>query len=88
MISVSAQAATKKAAPAPTPAQIQPAPKPPVVDTLVFTDTSPREVGVLTWRAGRFEFKGDADKAARMFFEKNLKGLIDSYLKEKGCPGN
>ena len=88
-ISVSVHAATTKApTPTPTPVpQIQPATKPPVIDTIIFSGDEPEQVGKLTWKNGRFEFTGKADKSAQVFFNRYLKDIVDAYLKEKGCPG-
>lgn len=94
LITVSANAATKKAKPKPepvaTPAAVQavpaPTPKPPV-DTITFYGVQGKELGTLTWKSGRFEFKGDANKSAHMFFDKFLKKFVDDYLTDVGCPG-
>lgn len=56
------------------------------VDTIIFTDTTPREIGRITWADGEFKFTGKANKAARQFFDVHLKNLIDSYLIQSGCP--
>jgi len=40
-------------------------------------------VGELDWGTGVLKFKGSADKSARIFFEEELKKLVDEYIKEK-----
>ncbi len=41
-------------------------------------------IGELTWENGYFEFKGDTDESAKMFFE-YLKGYLDSWMLESYC---
>ena len=74
------------ATPNPTPAAVQPAPKPPAVDTLIFSGDQPEEIGRLTWRGGKFSFTGKADRSARLFFDKYIKEIVDQYLAERGYP--
>ena len=49
---------------------------------IIFNDMNTGdEVGRLSWNKGKFEFEGDMDESARIFFD-YLKGYVDSYLQE------
>ena len=49
---------------------------------IVFSDTNNgKEVGRLSWDKGKFQFEGNADKSAKIFFD-YLKGYVDLYLEE------
>ncbi len=41
-------------------------------------------IGTLSFEKGKLVFEGDADKAAKIFFEQILKGMVDEYIK-KNC---
>lgn len=47
---------------------------------ITFYDVN--EVGWLDWSTGEFEFRGDLDESAKVFFE-YLKMLVDEYIKSE-----
>ena len=46
-----------------------------------FSNLSHDQVGELSWKDGKFEFKGNAEESAKLFFNW-LKPLMEEYMKE------
>lgn len=53
-----------------------------VYTSITFRDEN-AEVGRIDWGKGKMKFKGNADKAARVFFNSYLKERIDLYIEER-----
>jgi hypothetical protein len=50
--------------------------------SITFSDSPDHVVGRIEWGEGALRFSGNADDAARMFFNGPLKKLIDRYLED------
>lgn len=46
---------------------------PPNPCTIIFYDNDSNQVGFLSWKDGVFKFDGDADAAAKIFFDKLMR---------------
>lgn len=49
-----------------------------------FTDSAGNYAGKLSWENGVLKFNGNANNSALIFFNENLKQIIDEYIKENG----
>ena len=53
------------------------------ITMMVFHGDSDTEIGRLDWSTGKFDFTGEAEESAKIFFKYFLKPYVDEYIRSE-----